>query len=129
VHIRQEFYKNPELILPIGILQYIEWENNLPWDIILLYHNKLYLSFIEKTNEYLSKNPANQEMIKSLYRAYFITWDYDGAMRSIEMFRQNFPESFAHTSIACDAFVIATYAKDIKSRRSYNKICSAQRDI
>jgi hypothetical protein len=24
VHIRQEFYKNPELILPIGILQYIE---------------------------------------------------------------------------------------------------------
>ncbi len=125
--IRHEFYKNPDSVLPIGILKYVEWGKTLPGDIVLLYQNKMYLIFIQEAQSYLWANPANQEIIEFLYKANFIIWHYDESIRFIELFRQSFPEEFAHTSIACDAFVIATYAKDIKSRRFYNKICSARK--
>ncbi len=90
-------------------------------DIEVAYSAKRFLSVISLSNTWLASNPANLEVLRLRYRTYFIIAKYSEALKEIEKIRSLGKLSSA---VACEANVIATFAKETTLAESYKIICN-----
>jgi hypothetical protein len=85
------------------------------------YAAKRFLSVISLSNTWLITNPPTVDVLRIRYRTYFIIAKYSEAIKEIEKIKSLGQLSSA---IACEANVIATYAKDTTLADSYKVICN-----
>lgn len=90
-------------------------------DIEAAYAGKRFLSVISLSNTWLASNPANLDVLRIRYRTYFIIAKYSEALKEIEKIKSIGQLSSA---VACEGYVIATYAKDTALSDSYKAICN-----
>jgi hypothetical protein len=85
------------------------------------YTAKRFLSVITLSNAWLISNPPTLDILRIRYRTYFIIAKYSEALKEIEKIRSIGQLSSA---VACEWYVIATYAKDTTLADSYKTICN-----
>lgn len=85
------------------------------------YTAKRFLSVITLSNTWLATNTPTLDILRIRYRTYFIIAKYSEALKEIEKIRSLGQLSSA---VACEGYVIATYAKDTKLADSYKVICN-----
>lgn len=85
------------------------------------YAAKRFLSVISLSNTWLANNVPNLEVLRIRYRTYFIIAKYSEALKEIEKIRSIGQLSSA---VACEGYVIATYAKDTTLADSYKVTCN-----
>lgn len=90
-------------------------------DIDTAYTAKRYLSVISLSNSWLTSNAPTLDVLRIRYRTYFIIGKYTEALAEIEKIRGIGQLSQA---VACEGYVIATYAKDTPLTDSYKAICN-----
>ncbi len=90
-------------------------------DIEVAYAAKRYLSVISLSNSWLTANTPNIDILRLRYRTYFIIGKYPEALAEIERIRTIGQLSSA---VACEWYVIATYAKNVTLSDSYKAICN-----
>jgi hypothetical protein len=90
-------------------------------DIDTAYTAKRYLSVISLSNSWLTSNAPTLDVLRIRYRTYFIIGKYIEALGEIEKIRGMGQLSAA---VACEGYVIATYAKDTALTDSYKAICN-----
>ena len=66
-------------------------------------------------------NPPTLDVLRIRYRTYFIIAKYSEALKEIEKIRSLGQLSSA---VACEGYVIATYAKDTTLADSYKVTCN-----
>jgi hypothetical protein len=89
-------------------------------DIEAAYTAKRYLTTISLSNTWLATNSPTLEVLRIRYRTYFIIAKYTEALTEIEKIRSIGQLS---TAVACEGYVIATYAKNTTAADGYNTIC------
>lgn len=82
------------------------------------YNNDQYISVIQKSDDYLKKYQPNLEVLSLRYRTYFIIAQYDNALGAISTIKA---KGWLSNKIACDAYVIASYAKNTSLANTYKK--------
>lgn len=90
-------------------------------DIEAAYTAKRFLSVITLSNNWLAVNPPTLDVLRIRYRTYFIIAKYSEALKEIEKIRSLGQLSSA---VACEGYVIATYAKDTTLADSYKVTCN-----
>ncbi len=90
-------------------------------DIEAAYTAKRFLSVISLSNTWLASNTPNLDVLRLRYRTYFIIAKYSEALKEIEKIRSLGQLSSA---VACEGYVIATYAKDTALADSYKVTCN-----
>lgn len=85
------------------------------------YTAKRFLSVISLSNTWLASNAPTLDVLRIRYRTYFIIAKYSEALKEIEKIRSIGQLSSA---VACEGYVIATYAKDTALTDSYKVICN-----
>lgn len=90
-------------------------------DIEAAYTAKRYLSTISLSDSWLITNAPTLELLRIRYRTYFIIAKYTEALAEIERIRGINQLSAA---VACEGYVIATYAKNTPLADSYKVTCS-----
>jgi hypothetical protein len=90
-------------------------------DIETAYAAKRYLTTITLSNNWLAANSPTLEVLRIRYRTYFIIAKYTEALAEIEKIRNIGQLS---TAVACEGYVIATYAKNTTLATSYKATCS-----
>ncbi len=85
------------------------------------YTAKRFLSVITLSNTWLQNNAPTLDILRIRYRTYFIIAKYSEALKEIEKIRSLGQLSSA---VACEWYVIATYAKDTTLTDSYKIICN-----
>ena len=90
-------------------------------DIETAYTAKRYLTTISLSNSWLTANAPTLEVLRIRYRTYFIIAKYTEALAEIEKIRNIGQLS---TAVACEGYVIATYAKNTTLADSYKAICN-----
>jgi hypothetical protein len=89
-------------------------------DIETAYTAKRYLTTISLSNTWLALNSPTLDVLRIRYRTYFIIAKYTEALTEIEKIRSIWQLS---TAVACEGYVIATYAKNTTAADGYNTIC------
>ncbi len=90
-------------------------------DIEAAYTAKRFLSTISLSNSWLLANTPTLEVLRIRYRTYFIIAKYNEALAEIERIKSINQLSAA---VACEGYVIATYAKNVSLADSYKATCS-----
>ena len=90
-------------------------------DIETAYTAKRYLTTISLSNNWLTANVPTLEVLRIRYRTYFIIAKYSEALAEIEKIR-NIGQ--LTSAVACEAYVIATYAKNTTAADGYKTICN-----
>jgi hypothetical protein len=90
-------------------------------DIEAAYTAKRFLSTISLSNSWLLANTPTLEVLRIRYRTYFIIAKYNEALAEIERIKSINQLSAA---VACEGYVIATYAKNTPLADSYKATCS-----
>ncbi len=90
-------------------------------DIEAAYTAKRFLSTISLSNSWLTANTATLDVLRIRYRTYFIIAKYSEALAEIERIKSINQLSAA---VACEGYVIATYAKNTTLAESYKTICN-----
>jgi hypothetical protein len=90
-------------------------------DIDTAYTAKRYLSVISLSNSWMTSNAPTLDVLRIRYRTYFIIGKYTEALGEIEKIRGIWQLSAA---VACEGYVIATYAKDTVLTESYKATCN-----
>lgn len=90
-------------------------------DIEAAYTAKRFLSVITLSNNWLTTNAPTLDILRIRYRTYFIIAKYSEALKEIEKIRSLGQLSSA---VACEGYVIATYAKDTALADSYKLTCN-----
>ncbi|MBC7498527.1 hypothetical protein H7170_02675 [Candidatus Gracilibacteria bacterium] len=90
-------------------------------DIEAAYTAKRFLSTISLSNSWLLANTPTLEVLRIRYRTYFIIAKYNEALAEIERIKSINQLSAA---VACEGYVIATYAKNTSLADSYKATCS-----
>ena len=90
-------------------------------DIEAAYTAKRFLSVITLSNNWLTSNAPTLDILRIRYRTYFIIAKYSEALKEIEKIRSLGQLSSA---VACEGYVIATYAKDTALADSYKLTCN-----
>lgn len=85
------------------------------------YAAKRFLSVISLSNTWLASNAPSLDVLRIRYRTYFIIAKYSEALKEIEKIRSIGQLSSA---VACEGYVIATYAKDTTLADSYKATCN-----
>jgi len=85
------------------------------------YAAKRFLSVISLSNTWLANNAPSLDVLRIRYRTYFIIAKYSEALKEIEKIRSIGQLSSA---VACEGYVIATYAKDTTLADSYKATCN-----
>lgn len=85
------------------------------------YAAKRFLSVISLSNTWLASNAPSLDVLRIRYRTYFIIAKYSEALKEIEKIRSIGQLSSA---VACEWYVIATYAKDTTLADSYKATCN-----
>jgi hypothetical protein len=89
-------------------------------DIDTAYSAKRYLTTISLSNNWLMANVPTLDVLRIRYRTYFIIAKYSEALAEIEKIKGINQLSAA---VACEAYVIATYAKNTTAADGYKAIC------
>ncbi|PID84136.1 hypothetical protein CSB09_02555 [Candidatus Gracilibacteria bacterium] len=82
------------------------------------YDNNRYVSVIQKSDNYLAKYAPNFEVLSLRYRTYFIITQYSKALSTIDQIKA---KGWMSSKVACDAYVIASYAKNTALANAYKK--------
>ena len=90
-------------------------------DIDAAYGAKRYLTTISLSNNWLMANIPTLDVLRIRYRTYFIIAKYSEALAEIEKIKGINKLSAA---VACEGYVIATYAKNTSAADGYKAICS-----
>lgn len=90
-------------------------------DIETAYAAKRFLSVISLSNSWLTANSPTLDVLRIRYRTYFIIAKYTEALAEIEKIRSIGQLSSA---VACEGYVIATYAKNTTLADSYKITCN-----
>ena len=92
-------------------------------DIENAYAAKRYLTTLSLSETWLTSHPATLDVLRIRYRTYFIIGKYTEALTEVEKIRAIGQLS---SSVACEGYVIATYAKDTVLGDSYKATCNAK---
>ncbi len=90
-------------------------------DIEAAYTAKRYLTTISLSNNWLSANTPTLDVLRIRYRTYFIIAKYNEALTEIDRIKSIGQLSSA---VACEGYVIATYAKNTTVADGYKAICN-----
>lgn len=90
-------------------------------DIDAAYGAKRFLSTITLSNTWLTANAPTLEVLRIRYRTYFIIAKYTEALAEIERIRSI---GQLTSAVACEGYVIATYAKNTSLAESYKTTCN-----
>lgn len=89
-------------------------------DIKKAYADKKYLSVITLSDTWLANNTANLEVLQIRYRVYFAIAKYKEALAEIKKVQTI---GQLNSSVACEAYVIASYAKNTIEMNNYKPLC------
>ena len=89
-------------------------------DIETAYGAKRFLSVISLSTAWLSANSPTLDVLRIRYRTYFIIAKYSEALAEIERIRSI---GQLTSAVACEGYVIATYAKNTALADSYKTTC------
>ena len=90
-------------------------------DIETAYGAKRFLSVISLSNSWLAANSPTLDVLRIRYRTYFIIAKYSEALAEIERIRSI---GQLTSAVACEGYVIATYAKNTTLADNYKATCS-----
>ncbi len=90
-------------------------------DIDTAYGTKRFLSVISLSSSWLAANSPTLDVLRIRYRTYFIIAKYSEALAEIEKIRSI---GQLTSAVACEGYVIATYAKNTALADGYKTICN-----
>jgi hypothetical protein len=90
-------------------------------DIDAAYGAKRFLSVVSLSNSWLAVNSPTLDVLRIRYRTYFIIAKYSEALAEIERIRSI---GQLTSAVACEGYVIATYAKNTSLADSYKTTCN-----